>query len=183
MKSLDKLKASQYTIKIEDKVVEEKLRELVEQNKQFEKKNDNEKSILGDQVVFDYSATINGNKFEGSEGKGVQIELGKNLFLKGFDDQLIGVKKNELKIVETVLPPNHPIQELANKETKFECKILSVKKGVQSKIDDEFAKKMGAKDLKNLRELIENQISSQYSQALNSITKKEILDQIEKIHS
>ena len=183
LKSLDKLKASQYTIKIEDKVVEEKLRELVEQNKQFEKKNDNEKSILGDQVVFDYSATINGNKFEGSEGKGVQIELGKNLFLKGFDDQLIGVKKNDLKIVETVLPPNHPIQNLANKETKFECKILSVKKGVQSKIDDEFAKKMGAKDLKNLRELIENQISSQYSQALNSITKKEILDQIEKIHS
>ena len=33
------------------------------------------------------------NKFDGSEGKGVQIELGKNLFLKGFDEQLIGVKK------------------------------------------------------------------------------------------
>ena len=41
---------------------------------------------------------------------------------------------------------------------------------------------MGAKDLKDLKKLIENQISSQYLQALNSITKKQILDQIEKNH-
>ena len=41
---------------------------------------------------------------------------------------------------------------------------------------------MGAKDIKDLKSLIENQISSQYSQALNAITKKEILDQIEKNH-
>ena len=41
---------------------------------------------------------------------------------------------------------------------------------------------MGAKDLKDLKSIIEKQISSQYSQALNSITKKEILDQIEKNH-
>ena len=41
---------------------------------------------------------------------------------------------------------------------------------------------MGAKDIKDLKSLIEKQISSQYSQALNAITKKEILDQIEKNH-
>ena len=41
---------------------------------------------------------------------------------------------------------------------------------------------MGAKDITDLKNLIEKQISSQYSQALNSITKKEILDQIDKNH-
>ena len=41
---------------------------------------------------------------------------------------------------------------------------------------------MGAKDLKDLKSLIEKQISGQYSQTLNAITKKEILDQIEKNH-
>ena len=69
------------------------------QNKQFEDKNENEKAIIGDQVIFDYSATVDGNKFEGSEGKGVQLELGKDLFLKGFDEQLVGVKKGETKIL------------------------------------------------------------------------------------
>ena len=132
--------------------------------------------------MFYHFATVDGNKFEGSEGKGVQLELGKDLFLKGFDEQLVGVKKNDVKNLHAVLPANHPKKELANKKTKFECKILNVKESKENKIDDNFAKIMGAKDLNDLKKLIENQISSQYSQALNSITKKEILDQIEKNH-
>ena len=81
-----------------------------------------------------------------------------------------------------MLPANHPKKELANKKSKFECTILGVKKAVENKIDDNFAKMMGAKNIDDLRSLIEKQISSQYSQALDSITKKEILDQIEKTH-
>ena len=94
--------------------------------------------------------------------------------MKGFDNQLIGVKKDDLKILDATLPENHPKKELANKKTKFECKILNVKKPIPVKIDDEFAKLMGAKDIKDLKSLIEKQISSQYYQSLNSITKKEI---------
>ena len=178
LKNFDKFKATSFKIKIEDKIIDEKLKQLANQNKQFEEKGENDKAINGDQVTFDYSATVDGNKFEGSEGKGVQLELGKDLFLKGFDDQLISVKKNDTKILEAKLPANHPKKELANKKTKFNCKILNVKKPKVSKIDDEFAKTMGAKDLQDLKSLIEKQISAQYSQALNSITKKEILDQI-----
>ena len=182
LKSFDKFKATSFKVKIEDKIIEDKLKEIANQNKQFEDKNENEKAINGDQVTFDYSATTDGNKFEGSEGKGVQLELGKDLFLKGFDEQLIGVKKNDTKILDATLPANHPKKELANKKTKFDCKILNVKKPKASKIDDDFAKLMGAKDVKDLKSLIAKQISGQYSQALNAITKKEILDQIEKNH-
>jgi trigger factor len=182
LKSFEKFKATDFKVKIENKVIDDKIKELSEQNKQFEDKNENEKAIIGNQVIFNYSATVDGNKFEGSEGKGVQLELGKDLFLKGFDQQLVGVKKGATKLIDAVLPANHPKKELANKKTKFECKILNVKKSKENKIDDNFAKMMGAKDVKDLRFLIEKQISSQYSQALNSITKKEILDQIEKNH-
>ena len=183
LKSFDKFKATEFKVKIEDKVIDQKLKEIADQNKQFVDKDQKEKAIIGDQVIFDYSASIDSNKFEGSEGKGVQIELGKDLFLKGFDKQLVGVTKGEKKIVDAVLPANHPKKELANKKTKFECTILNIKKSKESKIDDEFAKMMGAKDVKDLKNLIEKQILSQYSQALNSITKKEILDQIEKNHT
>jgi len=182
LKNFEKFKATEYKVKIESKVIEKKLKEIAAQNKQFEDKKENEKAVIGDQVVFDYSAKIDGNKFDGSEGKGVQIELGKDLFLKGFDEQLIGVKKGDAKLVDATLPANHPKKELANKKTIFECKILNVKKPIESKIDDHFAKMMGAKDVKDLNSLIEKQISNQYLQALNSITKKEILDQIEKNH-
>ena len=80
------------------------------------------------------------------------------------------------------MPSNHPNKELAEKIASFECEILAVKKPVASKADNEFAKNMGAKDLNDLKNIIEKQISSQYLQALNSITKKEIFDQLEKLH-
>ena len=182
LKNFNEFKATNFKIKIEDKIINDKLKEISEQNKQFEDKTDNEKAAIGDQVTFDYLATIDGKNFDGSEGKGVSIELGKDLFLKGFDEQLVGVKKNESKTLDAVLPANHPKKELANKKTKFKCKILNVKKPKKSAVDDNFAKLMGAKNIEDLKSLIEKQISSQYLQALNSITKKEILDQVEKNH-
>jgi trigger factor len=175
-------KATQFLVKIENKLIDEKIKDIAKNNKNFLDKKDHEKAEIGNQVIFDYSATVDKNKFDGSEGKGVQLELGKDLFLKGFDEQLTGVKKNDIKVVEATLPANHPKKELANKKTKFTCKILNVKKSEETKIDDNFAKKIGAKDLPDLKNLIENQIASQYKQALDSITKKEILDQVEKLH-
>ena len=183
LKSFENFKATEHKVKVDEKVVQKKIKEIASQHKHFKDKNDGEKAKIGDQVIFDYSATVDGNKFEGSEGKGVQIELGKDLFLKDFDKQLVGVKKNEKKIVESFLPANHPKKELANKKAKFECKTLNIKMPEETIINDEFAKHMGAKDLSNLKDIIEKQISSQYQQALDSITKKEILDQLEKSHS
>ena len=123
LKSFDKFKATSFKVKIEDKIIEDKLKEIANQNKQFEDKNENEKAINGDQVTFDYSATVDGNKFDGSEGKGVQLELGKNLFLKGFDEQLIGVKKNDTKLLDATLPANHPKKELANKKQNLNVRF------------------------------------------------------------
>ncbi len=183
IKSFDGIKATEFKVKIENKIIDEKLQEIASQHKNFSDKKDEEKAETGDQVIFDYSASVDGNKFEGSEGKGVQLELGKDLFLAGFDKQLIGVKKNENKTIDAVLPANHPKKELANKKTIFVCKILNVKKPEKTKINEEFAKNMGAKNLDDLKKIIESQISSQYNQALDAITKKEILEQLEKIHN
>ena len=178
--SFDKYTAKEFLLKIEKKLVDEKIEEIAKNNKTFSDKND--KSEKGDLVIFDYSASVDGEKFEGSEGKNTRLEIGKDLFLKGFDTKLIGVKKEENKTIEVNLPENYPKKELANKKAKFECKIINVQKADKIKIDDTFAKNMGAKDLVDLKSLIEKQISTQYSQSLDSITKKEILDQIEKLH-
>ena len=178
--SFDKYTASEHLLKIDSKLVDEKIDDIAKNNKTFLDKNG--KSEKGDLIIFDYSATVNGEKFEGSEGKNTRLEIGKDLFLKGFDEKLIGVKKEENKIIEVNLPENYPNKELANKKAKFECKIINIQKATDTKIDDTFAKNMGAKDLTDLKSLIEKQIITQYKQSLDSITKKEILDQIEKLH-
>jgi len=178
--SFEKYTANEYLVKIESKLVDEKIKEIAKNNKTFSDKN--EKSEKGDLVIFDYNASVNGEKFEGSEGKNTRLVVGEDLFLKGFDQKLIGLKKEENKTIEVNLPENYPKKELANKKAKFECKIINIQKPNETKIDDTFAMNLGAKDLIDLKSLIEKQISTQYKQTLDSITKKEILDQIEKLH-
>jgi trigger factor len=178
--SFEKYDAKEYLVKIENKLVDEKIKEVAKNNKTFSDKK--EKSERGDLVIFDYNASVDGKKFEGGEGKNTRLVVGEDLFLKGFDQKLIGVKKEENKTIEVNLPENYPKKELANKKAKFECKIINVQKPNETKIDDTFAKNLGAKDLADLKLLIEKQISTQYTQALDSITKKEILDQIGKLH-
>ena len=53
-------------------------------------------------------------------------------------------------------------KDLANKQANFNCKILNIKKPIETKIDDEFGKKLGAKDLNDLKELIKKQIKFLY---------------------
>ena len=178
--SFDKYTANQYLLKIEKKLIDEKIEEVAKNNKTFSDKK--EKSAKGDLVIFDYSASVSGKKFEGSEGKNTRLVVGEDLFLKGFDEKLIGIQKEESKTIEVNLPENYPNKELANKKAKFDCKIINIQKPNETKIDDTFAKNMGAKDLEDLKLLIEKKISAQYKQSFDLITKKEILDQIEKLH-
>ena len=183
LQNIKNYKASDYSVKVSKDVLDERLENLSKEYKTFQDKKSDTKSELGDQVIFNYQATVENKEFEGGKGEGVAIELGKDLFLQGFDKQLIGVKKNEKKKVISTLPQNHPKKELANKKAIFECEILNIKSPKKNKLDDDFAKKLGAKDLADLSEKIKNQISEQYNMALNSITKKEILDQLEKNHN
>ena len=183
LQNIKNFKASDYSVKVSKDVLDERLENLSKEYKIFEDKKNDTKSELGDQVIFNYKATVENKEFEGGKGEGVAIELGKDLFLQGFDKQLIGVKKNDKKKIVSTLPQNHPKKELANKKAIFECEILNIKSPKKNKLDDDFAKKLGAKDLADLSEKIKNQISEQYNMALNSITKKEILDQLEKNHN
>ena len=127
LQSFEKYKASDYSVKVSKEILDERLVNLSNEYKSFEDKKDDSKSELGDQVIFDYEAKVDDKEFEGGKGKGVTIELGKDLFLQGFDKQLVGVKKKEKKKVISILPKNHPKKELANKEAIFECEIINVK--------------------------------------------------------
>jgi len=180
IKSITDIKFDQYTVKIDASEADKRIKEIAKNQPNFKEATADTKAKEGDLVVLDYNATVEGNSFKGSEGKNTQLTLGKDLFLKGFDKQLIGVKKNETKIVEATLPENFPEKELVNKKAKFECKITSVKNPEDVKIDDEFAKNLGAKDLEDLKKLVSNQINDEYKNSLDRLSKNQILKELEK---
>ena len=178
--SLKDLKVDEYVVKIDPKETDKRIDQIAKTQKNFKDAEESYAAKVGDLVVFDYKATVDGKDFKGNEGKNTQLELGKDLFIKGFDKQLEGVKNKQDKKVEVKLPENFPEKEVANKSAVFECKITSVKKPEETKIDDNFAKNLGAKDLNNLKELISKQINDEFKNSLEMISKKQILEQIEK---
>ena len=112
VKSIENIKYDQYSVKIDDSETDKRIKEIAKNQPSFKEASPDTKAKEGDLVTLDYKATIDGKEFKGSEGKNTQLTLGKDLFLKGFDKQLVGVKKDDEKIVDAVLPENFPEKEL-----------------------------------------------------------------------
>ncbi len=174
------IKFDQYTVKIDHIETDKRIKEIAKNQPNFIDVSASTKASEGDLVTLDYNATVDNKSFKGSESKNTQLTLGKDLFLKGFDKQLIGVKKDDEKVIDATLPENFPEKDLANKKAKFICKIISVKKPEEVKINDDFAKNLGAKDLIDLKKLISNQINDEYKNSLDRLSKNQILKEIEK---
>jgi len=179
LKSVEKIRFDEYSVKIDINETDKRIKEIAKNQNNFKDVNEGVKAVDENLVIFDYKATIDGKDFTGGEGKNTQLVLGKDLFIKGFDKQLLGVKKDDEKIVDTILPENYPQKEFANKKAKFICKIISVKKPEEVKVDDDFAKNLGAKDLADLKSLVSKQINDEYKNSLNKLAKNQILKEIE----
>ena len=179
LKSVENIKFDEYSVKIDEKETDKRIKEIAKNQNNFKDVAEDVKAVDGNLVIFDYEATVDEKKFTGGEGKNTQLILGKDLFIKGFDKQLIGVKKNEKKVVNATLPQNYPQKEYANKDAQFSCKIIAVRKSEEVKIDDEFAKNLGAKDLTDLKVLISKQINDEFKNSLDNLSKNQILKEIE----
>ena len=179
--SLEKIKFDDYEIKIDDNEANKRIKEIAKNQKNFIDVDPSKVANEGDLISFDYVAKVDGNSFEGNEGKNIQLEIGKDLFIKGFDKQLLKSKKGDEISVEVNLPENFPKKELVGKKGIFKCKINSVKKPKEVEVTDEFAKTLGAKDLNDLKKIISKQINEEFKNSLNIISKNQILKGLEQI--
>ena len=179
--SLEKIKFDDYEIKIDDNEANKRIKDIAKNQKNFIEVDPSKVANEGDLISFDYTAKVDGNSFEGNEGKNTQLEIGKDLFIKGFDKQLLKSKKGDEISVEVTLPENFPKKELVGKKGIFKCKINSVKKPKEVEVTDEFAKTLGAKDLNDLKKIISKQINEEFKNSLNIISKNQILKGLEQI--
>ena len=179
--SLDKIKFDEFEVKIEDVEINKRIKEIAKNQKNFIEVDGAKVANEGDLVSFDYRATVEGKEFEGNEGKNTQIEIGKDLFINGFDKQLLKSKKGDEIKVEVTIPENFPKKEYVGKKGIFMCKINFVKKPKEVEVNDEFAKTLGAKDLNDLKKILSKQINNEFKNSLNMISKSQILKGLEQI--
>ena len=172
-----------FIVKIDEKNLLKKLDEISKNNIDYNEKKPETKSQDGDLIVFDYEALVDNQAFEGNKGSAIQLIIGKDLFIPGFDKNLIGVKKGEKKNFDIMIPDNFPNEKIRNKKAVFKCEIKNIKQPSEPTIDDNLAKKLGAKDLNDLKDLVKKNISSQYESVLTQISNQEIFEDFKTKHN
>ena len=120
------------------------------------------KSKKKDQVTLDFEGFIDGKPFENGSGKDFPLVLGSNSFIPGFEDQLIGVQKNDEKIVKVTFQKIMGTKSFPGKDAEFKCKIKEISSPVLPKVDNELAKKFGLENLKQLQENLEKQVKDEF---------------------
>lgn len=105
-----------------------------------------------DSVVIDFEVKRNGVVIEGGVAKDHNLILGSEVFIPGFEDQIMGMKEGEEKEFELKFPKEYHEKNLAGNPAQFKVNIKLVQEREIPAIDDEFAKSLGNfKDLEDLK--------------------------------
>ncbi len=124
-------------------------------------KDDNEFIEKGDEVRFDFKGMIDSVPFEGGSAKDHLLTIGSNQFIPGFEDQMIGLKKDERKNINVKFPDDYHATDLAGKAAVFEVFIKEITNVKPQELNDEFAKSFNLPNVNTVQELkdyIHNQI-------------------------
>ncbi len=92
----------------------------------------------GDIAKFDFVGKVDGVEFQGGSAKDYELEIGSNQFIPGFEDQMVGMKKDEVKDVNVTFPENYGEKSLAGKPAVFTCTLHEVKEQKLPELNDEF---------------------------------------------
>lgn len=175
------IKLERLVVEPGDTEVEEFLTRLSEQQKTYEKAE--RAAANGDQVVIDFSGSVNGVKFDGGTASDYPLVLGSNTFIPGFEEQLVGLKAGDEKTVTVTFPENYGNADLAGKPAEFACTVKEVRGAAAVTIDDEFAKRFGLTSLQELKDNIKRDLGQEYKSLSRMKLKRGLLDQLADQHS
>jgi trigger factor len=136
-------------------------------------------AAAGDAVVIDFSGTIDGEPFEGSESRDFVIELGSENLLGEFDTALTGSAAGDQRTVEVTFPDDHQPEELAGKTASFEVTVKEVREKNLPELDDEFASEASEfETLDELREEMRSQLSKGLEQRAEAEFREAAVDAV-----
>ncbi len=177
------LKLTRPTYEASEEDLDEALKELASQAKSYEdKKGKTVKAADGDQLTIDFLGKIDGEAFDGGAATDADLVIGSGRFIPGFEEQLKGAKVGEEKTIEVTFPEDYQAKHLAGKAATFDVTVKAIKAEVESKIDDEFAKRIGLESLDQLKELLKSNLNQQYAGATRFKLKRALLDILDEGH-
>ena len=152
IQDFSKLKVAKREIQVEQKDVDGTL-ETIKASRSI--LHDKEGTVEnGDRVEVDFEVRHNGQMLEGGISKNHPLTIGGKNFIPGFEDNLVGMKKDEERSFSLVSPKDYYVKKIAGQKLDFTVKVVSVKSVELPKVDDEFAKSLG--NFRNLNQLMDS---------------------------
>ena len=135
----------------------------------------------GHLVKIDFEGFLDGEKFEGGEAKDYSLELGAKTMIPGFEEQIIGMKKDQLKDIEVTFPEDYQAENLKGKKVVFKINMKEVSEMKLPELNEEFFKNlnMDVKTESEFHEKIKNQLQIDLDSSLKNKTKQRIFDAFE----
>jgi trigger factor len=161
---------------VEESEVEAALQRLAQDRRVYADKPEGAKAENFDRVTVDFVGTIKGEPFEGGASEGIEVVLGSNTFIPGFEEQLLGAVAGERRAVQATFPEAYAARKLAGQKADFDVTVKAVAAPEPFAVDDEFAKSLGAESLDQIKRTLRERIGADYARASREKVKRKLLD-------
>ena len=169
-------------VEVTDADVDEAIKRIADQNRPFAAKGEGATAETGDRVTISFKGTIDGTPFDGGTGEGIQVTIGSNTFIPGFEEQLLGIASGETRTLKVSFPKNYASEKLAGQPAEFETTASLIEAPQDTKIDDEFAKTLGLESLEKLKEAARERLVAEFAGATRQRVKRILLDRLDESH-
>jgi trigger factor len=142
-------------------------------------------AVTGDQLIIDFTGTVEGEEFAGGSAENTALELGSATMIPGFEDQLIGVVAGGDKTVQVDFPDDYDNDELAGKPGEFAVHIHSVKQAELPELDNDFIKLFGVEQggIEAFRKDIASNMKRELEQAIQNKVKHAIMEALSEANT
>jgi trigger factor len=159
------------------KVLAERLEEMRTSRAQLEVSSRKE-ARQGDTVIIDFEGFIGEEAFAGGKGEDYQLELGSGSFIPGFEDQAVGMQRDEARDIEVAFPDDYGQPELAGKPALFKVVLKEIKQKVIPELDDEFARGFGVDSLAELKQQMQESYETQEKNRIENDLREQLVAQL-----
>jgi trigger factor len=167
---------------VSDADVDEAIKRIADQNRSYAAKGEGAKAETGDRVTINFKGTIEGVPFDGGTGENIQVTIGSNTFIPGFEQQLIGMTAGDTRTLKVSFPKNYASEKLAGQPAEFETAATLVEAPQETAVNDEFAKTLGLESLDKLKQAARERLAAEFAGATRQRVKRTLLDRLDESH-
>lgn len=181
IKKYKDLKIKKDELSISDEEINHEIEHLLEHYAELVIKDG--KVENGDTVIIDYVGSVDGKEFEGGSADNYSLVIGSNTFIPGFEEQLIGMAKEETKDINVKFPEDYHAENLKGKDAVFKVTVHEIKTKQNRELDKEFFEDLGMEGVNSedtLKASIKEHLEAHKKTDIENKFVEELMDSISK---